>query len=241
MLRRRILRRATDINGLLNNLVAYWPQNEVAGNALELHNGVTLTDVNTVTSAAGLVYPLARQYTRATNEYHTETGSAVVKPSADFTFAAWVNPDTVGDQMRIVIFEGTAGSSFLIDYNAFAANRLTFYVTNTLAAANQVASDTFGPLVAGNWHCVICWIAGAEIGIEVNGVSDVAVMAGTVRVAAEPSVLTIGSTPARAWNGRIGPSALWKSAAGLGGALDAEHRAAWYNGGAGLRYDQLNF
>lgn len=62
-------------NGLLNNLIAYWPGNEFNGNALDLHiNALHLTDVNTVTSNPGLVYPLARQYTAANNEYHTRPG-----------------------------------------------------------------------------------------------------------------------------------------------------------------------
>ncbi len=42
-------------------------------------------------------------------------------------------------------------------------------------------------------------------------------------------------------DGRIGPTMFWKSAAGGGGVLTAAQRTALYNGGAGLRYDQLTY
>jgi len=48
-------------NNLLSSLIAYWPGNEASGNLQDRHiNALHLTDTNTVTSAAGKVYGLAR-------------------------------------------------------------------------------------------------------------------------------------------------------------------------------------
>ena len=95
---RRHTRRRTGPNGLLNNLAGYWPGNEVSGQALDLHTGAYhLGDFNTVTSAQGLVYALARQYSTSDWEYHGRLidDAALSAGDVDFTLASFCRFDTL--------------------------------------------------------------------------------------------------------------------------------------------------
>ena len=218
-------------NGLLNNLIAYWPGNEVAGNALDLHaNALHLTDTNTVTSNPGLVYPLARQYTRANLEYHTRPGDdALLSTGAgvDFTLASWFRLDGPAGTKGIASkWQGGAA----VEYGLYtqADNTLTW----TLPLANRTKV-----IVVATWYLAIGWYdsVAARIYLQLN--NDVPASIACAAPADTVAAFRIGSiTLANFMNGRIAPTMFWKSAGGAGGVLTAAQRTALYNGGAGLAY-----
>ncbi|RPJ40149.1 MAG: hypothetical protein EHM35_00660 [Planctomycetaceae bacterium] len=235
-------------NGLLTNLIAYWPGNEANGNAQDAHtNALHLTDTNTVTSAAGIVYAGARQYTRANLESHVRAGDDALLSTGDvdFTLAAWVNADGLADYPTIASRWGVAPNLEyrLIYYNV--PNRFQFYVSNNGTATNVVSADNLGIPAIATWYLLVAWhdSVANTINIQVNnGVANSVAHATGVYDSASPfriATYVPGVTIALHWNGRIGPTAFWKSAAGGGGVLTATQRTALYNGGLGLAYTAL--
>lgn len=234
-------------NGLLNNLIAYWPGNEANGNALDAHtNNLDLTDVNTVTSNPGVVYPLARQYTRANNEYHTRPGDDALLSlgDTDFTAAAWVYQDSKpGAGMRILAKDNLAPNGR--EYQLLWLNttdRYRWTVADGTNLVGDVSATTFGAPVLSTWYLIICWhdATANTISIQVNnGGVDSAATTGVPGDTVQPFTLGATSSGTFTWDGRIGPTAIWKSAAGGGGVLTAAQRTALYNGGAGLTYAAL--
>ena len=230
-------------NGLLNNLIAYWPGNEANGNALDAHtNALHLTDTNTVTSNPGLVYALARQYTAVNGERHVRPGDDALLSTGDidFTLAGWLRFDTLAGTLASK-YDAAANSEYGIYYGAFVANRFTFTVRD---AANTVstsrAATTFGLPVVTTWYLIIGWhdSVANTLNIQVNNgaVDSQAYALGVCDSAATFRIGCFAAAGSALMNGRIGPTMFWKSAAGGGGVLTAAQRTALYNAGAGLTY-----
>lgn len=243
-------RRAASGNGLLNTLIAYWPGDEANGNALDAHtNALTLTDTNTVTSNPGLVYALARQYTAANSEGHTRPGDDALLSmgDVDMTLAAWVYmASKPAAEMYIASkWRGAAGArEYRLEW-LNTSDRLTFSVRDIADTTISTASaNTLGAPSLATWYLVIGYhdSVANTIGISVNnGAVDIVATAGGIQNTAEPFCIGfyVPNPAAGAWNGRIGPTMLWKSAAGGGGVLSGAQRTALYNNGAGLTYAQL--
>lgn len=234
----------TPLNGLLNNLVAFWPGNEASGNALDLHtNALHLADINTVTNNTGLVYATARQFTRANNEFFNVASSAFFQTGdVDFTFACWCYFDSTAVDAGLIGKDGTANMrEYQLGLDA-AVNRIAFSVSPTGLNGSFVTlyANSFGAIMTSVWYLIIAWHDSVSntINVDVNTVGDSSAYA--TGVAALTSPFRIGSCPsvpaAGVMGGRIGPAAFWKSAGGLGGVLTATQRALLYNAGAGLPY-----
>ena len=229
-------RRTATGNGLLTNLAAYWPGNEASGNLLDAHSGGrTFTDVNTVTSAAGLVYATARQHTAASNERFDRSGDTTLHGGAnDWSLGTWVYFDAVAAQQTLWQDTGNAGLQSQIMYATYKANRLTFIMFNSAGGNAQAHSDNFGAIPATVWLCVVISYTSAtgQVSISINnGTPNTATLAGTPRVSVSSIVQTLGFSSARPFGGRMGPTAYWRLR-----ALSAADRTAWYNGGVGLAY-----
>lgn len=221
-------------NGLLNALIAYWPGNEASGNLLDAHtNALHLTDTNTVTNAAGKVYATARQYTQANNEYHTRASQALLETgNVDFTFAAWVWLDALSTNERWVVRKGPPWEWYL---NCTpSTNKMRFVIRNAEVVYSAAITDSAWYLVFG-WHDA----TNGRIGVSTNLSSGDA--ARTTAPTAGAGAFAIGSGAGSTinWNGRIGPSMFWKSAAGGGGVLSAAQRTALWANGNGLAYAQF--
>lgn len=228
-------------NGLLNNLIAYWPGNEAAGNALDLHtNALHLTDVDTVTSNPGLVYATARQYAIAERHIRLGDDALLSTGDVDFTLAAWCYLDSKTYHRVIASKWATAasGREYMLWFNN-DTNRFQFVVRNAGDTANTTAQDdTLGSPSLANWYWVMGWHDAVANSIYIttnNNAGGNAAHAGGVPDTS--SAFNIGSAQSQSyWFGRIGPTMFWKSAPGGGGVLTAAQRTALYNAGAGLPY-----
>lgn len=232
-------------NGLLNNLIAYWPGQEPLGNLQDLHtNALHLTDINTVTSNPGHVYAAARQYTLANNEYHARASDPLlVTGNVDFTLATWCYLDTKAASTNFFC-KWAVKREYLVGYSTAPIDRFNFTVRDAADAANTTENaDQLGAVSTSTWYLVIARhdSVANKIYIQVNnGTPDEGNFAGGVNTDTE--TFSIGAMGAGAIpiNGRIGPSAMWKSAAGAGGVLTAAQRTALWNGGAGLTYAEFD-
>jgi len=228
-------------NGLLNALIAFWPGNEANGNLIDAHtNGLNLTDTNTVTNAAGLVYAGARQYTAANDEYHQIADNTHLSTGdVDFTCAAWVYLDSVGVDRTILskFYYAVNKREYALTY-AHSGTAFSFIVSS-LGTSVTSTSVTSGTPNTATWYLVVAWhdSVANTISIQVNN-GSVASKSHEGGVLDSDSLFVIGKT-FTSWgpfNGRIGPTMFWKSAAGGGGVLSADQRTSLYNSGSGLAY-----
>ena len=232
-------------NGLLNNLIAYWPGNEVAGNALDLHtNALHLTDVNTVTSNPGWpgAYANSRQFTAAQNEYETRPGDdpELSTGDVDFTLAAVCRFDNTADRAIAGKYDAAGQREYLL-FSSAAANRIRFIVSNNGVATSFVDADVLGVPAINTWYLVIGWhdSVANTINIQINngGVDSIPYALGVFDSTAP---FQIGRYTAGAYmDGRIGQTPFWKSAPGMGGVKTPAERTALWNGGVPLQYTEL--
>jgi len=237
-------------NGLLNNLILYYAGNEnpaVEPRLMDLHtNALHAADNNTVTSNPGLVYPTARQYTLATSEYHSHVDNVLLRGGAEFTLACWIRFDSLpASQQYIMSKYETVGNHR--EYGLYydnTSNRFEFLISYTGIAqvVPAVVANTFGAVAINTWYLVMAWYDDAldTIYIQINDTAadSAALIVGTINKDVSPfHIGALGRAAAGLYvDGRIGPSMMWKSAAGAGGVLTAAQRTSLYNGGAGLPY-----
>lgn len=219
-------------NDLLTSLIAYWKLDEASGNGEDAHiYDFDLTDSNTVTTATGLVYPAARQFTAAnTEKLFRQNESLLLSGDFDFTFACYFYADSMGASGRTIVQDVNGG--FWLNLNTFSANKLCWTIFNTSATA---FTATFGTdITLSGWYSAIGWYKAStkEVGLQVNSATPVtATLTGTPRVGVAPE-FSLGASSARPWDGRIGPSAFWRR------LLTTEEKAAWV---AGLPYINMQY
>lgn len=224
-------RRAAAGNGLLNNLVAYWPGNEASGNLLDAHtNALHLAQSNTVGAAAGKVYPTARKFEWSA-AYHADN-ALLSTGDVDWTIAFWYKLST------------NYGGVYLGKHYNMASNIEWFVTSWGLAvSANGTTTNVLAKtLTSAAWQLVVCWHDAVADTINIqtdNGaVSSKAHTGGTYNGTAKFAICADGD--GHNWMlATVSPVAFWKSAAGGGGVLTAAQRTALYNGGAGLAYAQF--
>lgn len=229
-------------NGLLTALIAYWKMDEASGDALDAHtNGMTLTDTNTVTNAAGVVYATARRFTAANTEYFARSGDDALLSTGDvdFTFACWCYFETHNSAGLVTKYTLANQREYFLLYDN-SLQRLQFLVSpNGSNPRAEVSANSHGRPALSAWILVLGWHDSVlnTINIQVND-GTVDSTSHTTGVHDGTSALRVGYDVSVDYrmNGRIGPIAFWKSAAGAGGVLSAAQRTALYNGGAGLAY-----
>ena len=227
-------------NGLLNALIAYWPGNEASGNALDLHtNALHLTQFNNPGSNTGIVYALAREYNRVLLQRHMRASEALLQTGdVDFTIATWVYIGANNTQFAVSKSGNNIATGEYYLENNSGVSRLRFRV-NSGGGIGTATANTYGVPALATWIFVVCWHDSVvnTVNIQVNdgGVDSVAFALG-VTTTADSFAIASSSGGGNAWEGRIGPTAFWKSAAGGGGVLTADQRTALYNAGAGLAY-----
>jgi hypothetical protein len=231
-------------NGLLNNLVAYWPMNEASGanDALDLHaNGLTLTQTASPGSATGPVYAGARTFDGSTQYFSRASEASLQFGDSDFTVAAWIyNLQTPAAQKFCVSKYAQTGNQREWALWYAPIDRFRFYVSpDGISTASNVVANQFGAVGIGSWNLVVAYhdAANNTIGISVNA-GSIDSLAHSTGVYSGSAEFVIGRVlPSTGpWYGRIGPVAIWKSAASAGGVLTTAQRTALYASGAGLAY-----
>lgn len=220
--------------GLRTNLTAWWALDEASGNALDSHtNGLTLTDVNTVTSAVGVGgVGLARQFTRANAEFFSRADETLLRPgNADWAMCAFVYPDTLGAS-RIVASKDDIGTDRNWILNWESATGLTF--RQPIATTLTISEGT-----TGAWLFLMWWyvLADNKIYMSVNnGTVSNSTLGGSPASGSAP--FSIGGRPNggnnQVWDGRIAKVGYWK-----GYIPTAAQVTGLYNGGVGVSYAQL--
>lgn len=230
-------------NGLLNNLVGYWGLDEASGanNALDKSiNARTLTQVASPGSSTGKVYAGARTFNGSTQYFVRASETALQGGDNDLTFTAWVYL-TANSADQIILTKAATTEEYYLYYSA-TNNRFLFAVNDGVGHYTEISANNFGAPSLNTWY----FITGVHdatnnlIKISVNN-GTFNTTAFTYGVASTTSNFCIGAlydgtTVISPVTGRIGPVAMWKSAAGSGGVLTSTQLGQLYNSGNGLAY-----
>ena len=119
-----------------------------------------------------------------------------------------------------------------------ALDRYTWTVRDGTNAVGTATANTLGAPVLATWYLIVAWhdSVANTVSIQVNnGGVDAAATTGLPVDTAAPFRIS-SHLVGYDWDGRIGPTMFWKSAAGAGGVLTAAQRTALWNGGTPLTY-----
>jgi len=221
--------RAGISNTLLNNLVAYWKLDEASGSRADSKGSHTLSDINTVTQAAGK-HGNAAQFTAANLERLNLADDANFRINTNaLTIAGWFYLDSLNENRAIIAKR--AEWVLYVD----GANKPTFNFPGdgTIQTPTAVSS--------GQWYFVVGWwknennAGRGALYIQVN--NGTIYNTGLVNGFANwDTDVNIGAWEEGVnsytffWNGRLDSIGVWRR------ELTAEERALLYNGGNGRNY-----
>jgi hypothetical protein len=222
-------------SALANSLVALWKLDEASGTRADSKGSNTLTDNNTVLSAAGLVYPLAADLVAANNEYLSIADNAAISTgNIDFWLAAWVRLASKPALAPIAFKWSQAGGTareYGLSYIGGGTDRFALSVSNG-TSQDTLSANTFGSPSINTWYFLFARHVASESKtyLSVNGGAEDSQSLG-FDIADSATGLAIGSysNGLSSWfDGRIGPVALGKNY-----APTAQDIAFLYNGGSG--------
>jgi hypothetical protein len=213
--------------------VAHYALDEASGNRSDSVGGNTLTDVNTVGSAAG-VFSNGADFESGSLEYLTRSDNAALS-AGDVLLCvrAWVKVESFPTNMYVVAKEGGSGAEYYLTVRSTGAVR--FGVASASGWSNETTVTTAaGAVTAGNWFLLHGWHdpTANQIGVSVN--------AGTAVTAAYSLGIWDGDSPFE-----IGGTVNWGGyfdgviddvVVLKGYALSAAERTADYNSGTGVAF-----
>ena len=219
---------AASASPLLTDLISYWKLDEASGNAVDAHGTNTLTDNNTVTSAAGII-GTARQFTRTNTESLSISSNASLQTGPiSYTFAGWVYWDSTANTQGIVAKDGGGGREYVLQMELDA--QISLYVFGSPGVYKSV---TVLKPTATAWHFFACGVNldTNTINIQIdNGTVTSTSLAGFTVGAAGTADFAIGNASGSTFDGRIDELGFWKR------VLTSDELTQLYNAGAGLAY-----
>lgn len=203
---------------------------EASGPRADSVGATTLTDVNTVGTAAGIIDQSAL-FVAANSEYLSAVSNAAISTGdIDFTLMCWVFPNTFSATSLLIAKRNTA-ADLNIEYLLWlSGNQATMYIGDGVGGNFNGGSTAV--LTAGAWHQIFGWWDSAAGTVNVSLDNAAPVTAATaVNPAAFTRPLTIGGFAGGSYaDARIDEVGIWKR------LLTAPERTALYNAGAGLAF-----
>lgn len=223
----------TNGSALANSLVAYYRMDEASGNAIDSVAASALTDNNGVGSDTGLVYPLARKLTAASQMSLTRASTpALQMGDIDFWLMAWVNLTT----------KPGAGSGIFARFDDADAAKREYQLIHLVSSdrfrwgvrggVGQTFVSTASAPTLGVNYLLVCYHDAVNnlIGISVNGGAFVTAAHTTgINISVVETAVSkhTGRTDFFA-NGLVGPIGVGKNYIPVSGDL-----SFLYNGGVG--------
>lgn len=232
-------------NGLLNGLVTYWALDEDSGNRADLHtNGYTLTEVGTVSNAAGLVYAKASLFAMADDMalMRTRANAALINfnKTTPFTVMAWTyptaftgGPDTPQYYRNIFSFNFASYNSGGWQIMTTGNGQLYLGLGSTGGIGTDYTWHIPAPYrVLNQWNFIVISRNGTTITARQDATVQTDIDGLDTFASASAGDFYIGTRAGttNVFDGRLGPMAIWNR------ALSSADMDALYNAGAGLPY-----
>jgi hypothetical protein len=223
---------------LTDDLIAFWELEEASGTRQDAHsNNHDLTDVNTVTSAAGVIGSTnAAFFTSANSEQLTRTDHADFDTGAEVSWeiVAWVYP-TIG-ATQVVVEKGDdvgAGSTLEWAMSVGSGGNPAAWISDGSTRTFKVHSSA---LSNNTWYMLNAYYDASTntLGIGINaGTPETDTTHTTGGWDSGFTVRVGGESASRFFDGRIDQVGFWKR------VLTSQERTDLYNGGAGLSYADM--
>lgn len=223
---------------LLNGLVAHYDLQDLIESSALLNGGSTLlTNVNTVTFAAGKIGNAANfENSAGEGQQLTRADDATLSITGDMTIGVWVNRESTGADRGVYgKWEGTGNQrSYALNYQN-STSRYQFFVSGDGTGNTPVLANNFGAGATGVFESVLTKHDATNnlIGIKVDdGPEDTAAHStnifdgtGLFRIARANS-----PTATNFMDGLVDELAVWNR------LLNSTETAAWHNAGNGRPY-----
>jgi hypothetical protein len=223
---------------LTDSLVDAWEMEDASGNATGSHAGLTLTETGgTIPATTGKPVG-ARDFEAIDTEWFERADEAALSlGNIDFTWAAWVNAESLGAN-RSIIMKGNASSLEAELRYINSVTMFSFRVASGAAFANLTAvnATTFGTPSTATWYWLLAQhdATGNTIGMSVNnGTLDTAAYTFGSYDSTAPFRVGAYSDFSEYWDGPIGQVLFWKR------LLTSDEKASVYNSGNGLSYSSF--
>lgn len=216
-----------------SSLKGYWKLDEASGNATDSKGANTLTDNNSVGTAAGKI-GTSRDFAAASSRYLSIADNADLSTGdIDFTGTCWFKYDAVlaAGQFPGIMGKFQTGQQEYQAYLNGDNQRVQFSVSSDGTATTEVRADNFGDPSENAWHFLAFWHDSVNntINIQIDNttVDSTPYSAG---IADQPSIFTIGSSGiGNYWTGQIDEVVFTKR------VLTTDERTALYASGLGCR------
>lgn len=215
---------------LLTGLISYWKLDEASGNAVDSHGTNTLTDENTVASAAGKINTCRDFELDNSERFFLASNSSLQTGDIDFTWSVWFRPETL-----VLAFLFSKGGLVVgtREYGAYISTDgiPRFFVSD--ASSNSTVLPAATSVTTGTWNHLVCWHdAGSnQIGLSLNGATAVTA-AHTTGVRSGTFEFELGARKNQPafFDGMLDEVGFWKR------LLTTTERASLHNGGSGKAY-----
>lgn len=192
---------ATIVSPLLTDLAAFWKLEEASGSRLDSVGSNTLTDVNTVTQAAGILGNAA-QFLIANSEYLSIADNAAIgMGDNDFTITCWLKLGVNNVGMGIVAKDAATKRDYALTFESpGSGSRFRFEVCNGVSTSIGTARATsFGLPATDTWIFVVVWHD------SVNNTVNIQVNNGTINSAATSGAAGRGTADLRIGSQQVNP------------------------------------
>jgi hypothetical protein len=215
-----------DGSTLLNGLISYWKLDEPSGNKADSFGANNLTLNGAVGSIAGKIGNASTFNGNVNNYLSVNSNASLQTGDIQFTFAGWINLQTLGNAILIAKDSNTLGREYTIDYDT---STFRFYINGGAIAIVSVPYS-----IVNTWVYLICWRGSdGKLNIQLNN--------STVFTSASAAIPNIGTGPLmlgrRAFVGSEGPLngyldewGFWKR------ELTIQEKTDLYNGGNGKSF-----
>lgn len=178
------------------NTVALWKFDETGGSGAFIKdsstNALHITPTGT-TSTKGITQR-GRDFNGTSDYMYTPTTMTI--PTGDFTYEAWIRPDTTNDEMIFMASDGTGANEFFV---LLTSTDKVQVVTNGVARLTTTTA-----IAAGQWQHLVVTRSGSTITAYINGIADATTGTDGVAMAFGACGLLIGTDADTGCDGTLG-------------------------------------
>lgn len=146
---------------LSSNLHSYWKMNDSGVTETDYSGNSRTLTVNGTTSVSGQ-YGNARDLNGTSSDFMSLASPSL--PTGDFTYSAWINPDSNTDEAIFMVSNGSGGNEFFVYLNG--SNQIDVYVDGSVLITSTATISTV------TWTHIAVTRVGSLVTLYINGSID---------------------------------------------------------------------
>ena len=222
---------AETVSTLNTGITHYWNMDEASGNRADSVGSLTLTDTNTVTSAAGLI-STAASFDRNNQEYFNTNSTSLANPGADWTFNCWAYfTNTTSNKEFFSKFE-SAGNQKSFIFRLGSDERFDLFISSDGLNLDTTVNGT-ATLSVSTWYMITLEYTspnGWKAYINGSGTADIDTTGSMYTSTAKTYIGANVDLTSTTWDGLLDEVGFWSR------VLTDSERTELYNAGAGKTY-----